>query len=108
MILIYWCIVGEAGQDEVAKLIHGYIKEIEVLRSKLVESEAVVEVMKRSPTRTPSRMMSSSPMMAHTAGPNLSMDFSYVSPDNQVNHLIADAKKQVKALKKKVRLNSQR
>ena len=94
---------GEKSSDEITSLIQGYIKEIEELRTKLVESEAVCEQIRRNAARTPSRSsmspMTNRPMTAMTT---TSQDFDLISsPQGNVSSLIEEAKKDLKRLKKK-------
>lgn len=97
---------GDTADDEVKKLIEGYIKEIEELRTKLIESEALAETVKRMAARTPTRA-SMSPM--HAMVPmtaSSSYDFS-TSPSTNLSDLLSEAKKDVRKMKKKTRVRKQ-
>ena len=97
---------GDQTDDEVKKLIEGYIKEIEVLRAKLVESEAMAETVKRMAARTPQRS-SVSPMHSSMGlvPEGSSYDFATSSVTN-IGDLLAEAKRDVKKMKRKARVQT--
>ncbi|XP_013396201.1 kinesin-like protein KIF21A isoform X2 [Lingula anatina] len=104
-------ISGEEGSDEISSLINGYLKEIEELRTKLMESEAMCETLRRQGLRTPASRAAMSPLHQNTfqavpmtSGGSLSRNLELpTSPDNNVNALLELAKKDVKKMRKKVR-----
>ena len=72
-----------------------------------MESESMVETMKRSAqTRTPSRMSAVSPMTQSLNVPlpagSSSFDFDLPAPNSHLNDVIALAKNEIKKEKKKV------
>ncbi|XP_012587719.1 PREDICTED: kinesin-like protein KIF21A [Condylura cristata] len=80
------------GNEEVSNMIHSYIKEIEDLRAKLLESEAVNENLRRSLTRAAARA-------PYFGGPAA---FSPVlSSDKETIEIIDLAKKDLEKLKRK-------
>ncbi|XP_057217624.1 kinesin-like protein KIF21B isoform X3 [Triplophysa rosa] len=89
---------GETN-EEIGNLIQNYIREIEELRSKLLESEAMNESLRRSLSRLSSR----SPYPpSHPAAPGLSLCSSpSVSVDAEMTDVIRQAKLDVERLKKK-------
>nr|XP_055039667.1 kinesin-like protein KIF21B isoform X2 [Misgurnus anguillicaudatus] len=91
---------GETN-EEIGNLIQNYIREIEELRSKLLESEAINESLRRSLSRLSSR---SSFTPSHPATPGLSHCSSpSVSMDAEMTDVIRQAKLDVERLKKKER-----
>ncbi|CAH1785793.1 unnamed protein product [Owenia fusiformis] len=102
-ILDFQNISGDAPSDEVTSLVKGYIHEIEELRTRLTESEAMCETIKRtaSHSRTPTRASPSSSNIfdyGHTS--RISGTFS---PDNNLNAVIEEAKRDIAKAKKKVK-----
>ncbi|XP_074659769.1 kinesin-like protein KIF21A [Tubulanus polymorphus] len=90
---------GDAGDDEIGKLVQNYVQQIEELRTKLLESETLCEDLRRAAMRsprTPSRL-STSPLSC--AASHLSPGY----PDNNVvvNDLLQLAKTDVEQLKVK-------
>ncbi|XP_053283552.1 kinesin-like protein KIF21A isoform X4 [Pleuronectes platessa] len=84
---------GEGGTEEIGKMIQSYIKEIEELRAKLLESEAVNENLRKNLSRASSRQSFyggsspfSSPMLA---------------PEKETSDIIELAKKDLEKLKKR-------
>ncbi|XP_062246142.1 kinesin-like protein KIF21A isoform X3 [Platichthys flesus] len=84
---------GEGGTEEIGKMIQSYIKEIEELRAKLLESEAVNENLRKNLSRASSRQSFyggsspfSSPMMA---------------PEKETSDIIELAKKDLEKLKRR-------
>ncbi|KAE8616161.1 hypothetical protein XENTR_v10008734 [Xenopus tropicalis] len=80
------------GNEEISNMIHNYIKEIEDLRAKLLESEAVNENLRKSLSRASSR---SSYFPAHTPFPT-----SLIAAEQETNEIIDMAKKDLEKLKK--------
>uniref|UniRef100_A0A672SP65 Kinesin-like protein KIF21B n=1 Tax=Sinocyclocheilus grahami TaxID=75366 RepID=A0A672SP65_SINGR len=89
---------GETN-EEIGNLIQNYIREIEELRSKLLESEAMNESLRRSLSRLSAR----SPYPAsHPSTPALPLGSSpSVSMDAEMTDVIRHAKLDVERLKKK-------
>ncbi|XP_058511849.1 kinesin-like protein KIF21A isoform X9 [Ochotona princeps] len=80
------------GNEEISNMIHSYIKEIEDLRAKLLESEAVNENLRKNLTRATAR----SP---YFSGPST---FSpLLSSDKETIEIIDLAKKDLEKLKRK-------
>ncbi|KAG9490066.1 hypothetical protein GDO78_005781 [Eleutherodactylus coqui] len=78
------------GNEEISNMIHNYIKEIEDLRAKLLESEAVNENLRRNLTRASSRASYfSSPFSA-----------SLIPAEKETTEIIDIAKKDIQKLKK--------
>ncbi|XP_061678352.1 kinesin-like protein KIF21B isoform X4 [Syngnathoides biaculeatus] len=81
---------GEGGTEEIGNMIQNYIKEIEDLRAKLLESEAVNESLRKSLSRASSRQ-------AFYGGPG-----SFPSaPEKETSDIIEMAKKDLEKLKKR-------
>ncbi|CAL8242128.1 unnamed protein product [Merluccius merluccius] len=78
------------GSEEIANMIHNYIKEIEELRAKLLEAEAVSENLRRNLSRASTRS-------ALFAGP---ASFG-LAPEKESMEIIEMAKKELEKLKKK-------
>ncbi|KAI2659276.1 Kinesin-like protein KIF21B [Labeo rohita] len=91
---------GETN-EEIGNLIQNYIREIEELRSKLLESEAMNESLRRSLSRLSAR----APYPAsHPSTPALPLGSSpSVSMDAEMTDVIRQAKLDVERLKKKER-----
>ncbi|XP_051529000.1 kinesin-like protein KIF21B isoform X1 [Myxocyprinus asiaticus] len=90
---------GETN-EEIGNLIQNYIREIEELRSKLLESEAMNESLRRSLSRLSSRSL----YPASHPTPGLSLGSSpSVSMDAEMTDVICRAKLDVERLKKKER-----
>ncbi|KAM5334066.1 kinesin-like protein KIF21A isoform 15-T15 [Glossophaga mutica] len=81
------------GNEEISNMIHNYIKEIEDLRAKLLESEAVNENLRKSLTRATAR----SP---YFSGPS-SFSPTILSSDRETIEIIDLAKKDLEKLKRK-------
>ncbi|XP_071121574.1 kinesin-like protein KIF21A isoform X5 [Mytilus edulis] len=86
----------DARAGEVTKMIENYIQEIEDLRSKLVESEAMALQLKKR--NTPVRMSAMSPMMSPISMAS-SLDICG-SPAAMGSSVLLDAKKDLKKLRK--------
>lgn len=83
--------LGETN-EEIGNLIQNYIREIEELRSKLLESEAMNESLRRSMSRLSSR--------ASYPGPGSSPS---VSMEAEMTDVLRRAKLDIERLKKKER-----
>ncbi|XP_039663492.1 kinesin-like protein KIF21A isoform X7 [Perca fluviatilis] len=79
---------GEGGTEEIGNMIQGYIKEIEDLRAKLLESEAVNEHLRKNLTRASNRQ-------SLYGGPAL------LAPEKETSDIIELAKKDLEKLKKR-------
>ncbi|XP_053321337.1 kinesin-like protein KIF21A isoform X4 [Spea bombifrons] len=80
------------GNEEISNMIHNYIKEIEDLRAKLLESEAVNENLRRNLSRASTR---SSYFSAHSPFPA-----SLLPAEKETTEIIDMAKKDLEKLKK--------
>ncbi|XP_037701758.1 kinesin-like protein KIF21A isoform X8 [Choloepus didactylus] len=81
------------GNEEISNMIHNYIKEIEDLRAKLLESEAVNENLRKNLTRATAR----SPYF----GGSSAFSPSVLSSDKETIEIIDLAKKDLEKLKRK-------
>ncbi|XP_053412070.1 kinesin-like protein KIF21A isoform X12 [Nycticebus coucang] len=81
------------GNEEISNMIHSYIKEIEDLRAKLLESEAVNENLRKNLTRATAR----SPYF----GGSSSFSPTILSSDKETIEIIDLAKKDLEKLKRK-------
>ncbi|KAM5334063.1 kinesin-like protein KIF21A isoform 12-T12 [Glossophaga mutica] len=88
------------GNEEISNMIHNYIKEIEDLRAKLLESEAVNENLRKSLTRATAR----SP---YFSGPS-SFSPTILSSDRETIEIIDLAKKDLEKLKRKEKKKKKR
>ncbi|XP_049738776.1 kinesin-like protein KIF21A isoform X5 [Elephas maximus indicus] len=87
------------GNEEISNMIHNYIKEIEDLRAKLLESEAVNENLRRNLTRATAR----SPYFSGSSA------FSpLLSSDRETIEIIDLAKKDLEKLKRKEKKKKKR
>uniref|UniRef100_A0A672FC09 Kinesin family member 21A n=1 Tax=Salarias fasciatus TaxID=181472 RepID=A0A672FC09_SALFA len=84
---------GEGGSEEIGNMIQGYIKEIEDLRAKLLESEAVNENLRKNLSRASSRQ-------AFYGGPG-PFGSSLLAPEKETSDIIELAKKDLEKLKKR-------
>ncbi|XP_068168195.1 kinesin-like protein KIF21A isoform X3 [Antennarius striatus] len=90
---------GEGGAEEIGNMIQSYIKEIEDLRAKLLESEAVSEHLRRSLSRASSRQ-------ALYGGP---APFpTSLGPQKETCDIIELAKKDLERLKRRQRKKKKR
>nr|XP_055047095.1 kinesin-like protein KIF21A isoform X3 [Misgurnus anguillicaudatus] len=80
------------GSEEIGNMIHNYIKEIEELRAKLLESEAVNENLRKNLSRASTR----SPFYAGSA-----LSHASLAPEKEATDIIEIAKKDLEKLKKK-------
>lgn len=83
------------GNEEISTMIHNYIKEIEDLRAKLLESEAVSENLRRNLSRASTRS-------SYFGGPS-AFSASMLSSDKETVEILDIAKKDLEKLKKKER-----
>ncbi|XP_015198128.2 kinesin-like protein KIF21B isoform X3 [Lepisosteus oculatus] len=89
------------GNEEIGALIQNYIREIEELRSKLLESEAMNESLRRNVSRLSARSPYPS---SQGATPGLPAGSSpCVSMETEVSDVIRRAKQDIERLKKKER-----
>ncbi|XP_032544278.1 kinesin-like protein KIF21A isoform X9 [Chiroxiphia lanceolata] len=88
------------GNEEISNMIHNYIKEIEDLRAKLLESEAVNENLRRNLSRASSRA-------AYFGGPS-AFSASMLSSEKETMEILDIAKKDLEKLKKKERKKKKR
>uniref|UniRef100_A0A8C0BY95 Kinesin family member 21A n=1 Tax=Buteo japonicus TaxID=224669 RepID=A0A8C0BY95_9AVES len=83
------------GNEEISNMIHNYIKEIEDLRAKLLESEAVNENLRRNLSRASARS-------TYFGGPS-AFSASMLSSEKETMEILDIAKKDLEKLKKKER-----
>ncbi|XP_071659523.1 kinesin-like protein KIF21A isoform X10 [Patagioenas fasciata] len=83
------------GNEEISNMIHNYIKEIEDLRAKLLESEAVNENLRRNLSRASTRS-------TYFGGPS-AFSASMLSSEKETLEILDIAKKDLEKLKKKER-----
>ncbi|XP_069556132.1 kinesin-like protein KIF21A isoform X1 [Brachyistius frenatus] len=88
------------GSEEIGNMIQNYIKEIEELRAKLLESEAVNENLRKSLSRVSTRS-------SLYAGPG-SFSPALLAPEKEASDVIEMAKKDLEKLKKKERKKKKR
>ncbi|XP_030586591.1 kinesin-like protein KIF21A isoform X2 [Archocentrus centrarchus] len=84
---------GEGGTEEIGNMIQSYIKEIEDLRAKLLESEAVNENLRKNLSRASNRQS-----LYGGSGPFSS---SLLAPEKETADIIELAKKDLEKLKKR-------
>ncbi|XP_075284531.1 kinesin-like protein KIF21A isoform X7 [Opisthocomus hoazin] len=88
------------GNEEISNMIHNYIKEIEDLRAKLLESEAVNENLRRNLSRASTRS-------TYFGGPS-AFSASMLSSEKETMEILDIAKKDLEKLKKKERKKKKR
>ncbi|XP_043302743.1 kinesin-like protein KIF21A isoform X10 [Cervus elaphus] len=88
------------GNEEISNMIHNYIKEIEDLRAKLLESEAVNENLRKNLTRATSR----SPYFSGSSA----FSPTIISSDKETIEIIDLAKKDLEKLKRKEKKKKKR
>ncbi|XP_076008383.1 kinesin-like protein KIF21A isoform X2 [Genypterus blacodes] len=81
------------GNEEIGNMIQNYIKEIEELRAKLLESEAVSENLRKNLTRASTR--------SSLYGGPASFSPALAAPEKEASDVIEMAKKDLEKLKKK-------
>ncbi|XP_043932542.1 kinesin-like protein KIF21B isoform X2 [Protopterus annectens] len=93
-------ILAKAGDsnEEIGALIQNYIREIEELRTKLLESEAMNESLRRNLSRMSTRSPYS---LGQSPVPGLSVSSPATSIDAEVNDVLSWAKHDLEKLKKK-------
>ncbi|XP_071389232.1 kinesin-like protein KIF21A, partial [Centroberyx affinis] len=91
---------GEGGSEEIGNMIQGYIKEIEDLRAKLLESEAVNENLRKNLSRASNRQ-------SFYGGPG-SFSASLLAPEKETSDIIELAKKDLEKLKKREKKKKKR
>uniref|UniRef100_A0A671UGJ6 Kinesin family member 21A n=1 Tax=Sparus aurata TaxID=8175 RepID=A0A671UGJ6_SPAAU len=84
---------GEGGTEEIGNMIQGYIKEIEDLRAKLLESESVNEHLRKNLSRASNRQ-------SLYGGPGTFSSTS-LAPEKETSDIIELAKKDLEKLKKR-------
>ncbi|XP_054481005.1 kinesin-like protein KIF21A [Anoplopoma fimbria] len=89
------------GSEEIGNMIQNYIKEIEELRAKLLESEAVNENLRKSLSRASTRS-------TLYGGPGSSFSQTHLEPEKEASDVIEMAKKSLEKLKKKERKKKKR
>ncbi|XP_040609897.1 kinesin-like protein KIF21A isoform X10 [Mesocricetus auratus] len=88
------------GNEEISNMIHSYIKEIEDLRAKLLESEAVNENLRKNLTRATAR----SPYFSGSSA----FSPSILTSDKETIEIIDLAKKDLEKLKRKEKKKKKR
>ncbi|XP_075783611.1 kinesin-like protein KIF21A isoform X7 [Pelodiscus sinensis] len=88
------------GNEEIGNMIHNYIKEIEDLRAKLLESEAVNENLRRSLSRASSRP-------SYFGGPS-AFSACMLSSEKETLEVLDIAKRDLEKLKKKEKKKKKR
>ncbi|TNN55173.1 Kinesin-like protein KIF21A [Liparis tanakae] len=90
------------GSEEIGNMIQNYIKEIEELRAKLLESEAVNENLRKSLSRASTRSS------LYGGGPGGAFSQTHLVPEREASDVIEMAKKSLEKLKKKERKKKKR
>uniref|UniRef100_A0A8C4EJD6 Kinesin family member 21A n=1 Tax=Dicentrarchus labrax TaxID=13489 RepID=A0A8C4EJD6_DICLA len=88
------------GSEEIGNMIQNYIKEIEELRAKLLESEAVSENLRKTLSRASTRS-------SLYGGPS-SFSSALLAPEKEASDVIEMAKKDLEKLKKKEKKKKKR
>ncbi|XP_058273410.1 kinesin-like protein KIF21A isoform X2 [Hemibagrus wyckioides] len=88
------------GNEEIGNMIQNYIKEIEELRAKLLESEAVSESLRKSLSRAATR--------SSLYGGSTSFPPSLPGPEKEASDIIEIAKKNLEKLKRKEKRKKKR
>ncbi|KAM8750335.1 kinesin-like protein KIF21A isoform 2-T2 [Acanthopagrus schlegelii] len=91
---------GEGGTEEIGNMIQGYIKEIEDLRAKLLESESVNEHLRKNLSRASNRQ-------SLYGGPGTFSSTS-LAPEKETSDIIELAKKDLEKLKKREKKKKKR
>ncbi|XP_062374791.1 kinesin-like protein KIF21A [Sardina pilchardus] len=86
------------GSEEIGNMIQNYIKEIEELRAKLLESEAMSEGLRRNLTRASGR-----PGSLYAGGGSFA-----IAPEKEASEILQIAKKDLEKLKKKEKKKKKR
>ncbi|XP_062317736.1 kinesin-like protein KIF21A isoform X2 [Osmerus eperlanus] len=88
------------GSEEIGNMIQGYIKEIEELRAKLLESESMNENLRKNLSRASTRQ-------SFYGGP-VTFSQALLAPEKETSDIIEIAKKDLEKLKKKERKKKKR
>ncbi|XP_063335206.1 kinesin-like protein KIF21A isoform X2 [Pelmatolapia mariae] len=91
---------GEGGTEEIGNMIQSYIKEIEDLRAKLLESEAVSENLRKNLSRASNRQS--------FYGGSSSFSSTLLAPEKETADIIELAKKDLEKLKKREKKKKKR
>ncbi|XP_027138644.1 kinesin-like protein KIF21A isoform X5 [Larimichthys crocea] len=91
---------GEGGTEEIGNMIQSYIKEIEDLRAKLLESEAVNEHLRKNLSRASNRQS--------FYGGTGSFSSTALAPEKETSDIIELAKKDLEKLKKREKKKKKR
>uniref|UniRef100_A0A3Q3CU73 Kinesin family member 21A n=1 Tax=Haplochromis burtoni TaxID=8153 RepID=A0A3Q3CU73_HAPBU len=91
---------GEGGTEEIGNMIQSYIKEIEDLRAKLLESEAVSENLRKNLSRASNRQS--------FFGGSSSFSSTLLAPEKETADIIELAKKDLEKLKKREKKKKKR
>ncbi|TKS73916.1 Kinesin-like protein KIF21A [Collichthys lucidus] len=91
---------GEGGTEEIGNMIQSYIKEIEDLRAKLLESEAVSEHLRKNLSRASNRQS--------FYGGTGSFSSTALAPEKETSDIIELAKKDLEKLKKREKKKKKR
>ncbi|XP_031438315.1 kinesin-like protein KIF21A isoform X2 [Clupea harengus] len=88
------------GSEEIGNMIQNYIKEIEELRAKLLESEAMSESLRRNLSRASTR--------PSLYGPPGNFSSAHGAPEKEASEILEIAKKDLEKLKKKEKKKKKR
>ncbi|XP_077429364.1 kinesin-like protein KIF21B isoform X2 [Vanacampus margaritifer] len=91
------------GNQEIGALIQNYIREVEELRSKLLESEAMNESLRRQAARLPSRGLFNSSCLSPAPGHPPGSSPVTMSMEAEMTDVLRRAKLDIERLKKKER-----
>ncbi|XP_056138364.1 kinesin-like protein KIF21A [Lampris incognitus] len=91
---------GEGGSEEIGNMIQSYIKEIEELRAKLLESEAMNENLRKNLSRASNRQ-------SFYGGPG-PFSGALLAPEKETSDIIELAKKDLEKLKKREKKKKKR
>ncbi|XP_061545072.1 kinesin-like protein KIF21B isoform X3 [Phycodurus eques] len=91
------------GNQEIGALIQNYIREVEELRSKLLESEAMNESLRRQAARLPSRTSFTSSCLSPAPGHPPGSSPVVMSMEAEMTDVLRRAKLDIEKLKKKER-----
>jgi kinesin family protein 4/21/27 len=94
--------IGSGDKSDVSALVHGYMKEIEELRTKLMEMEETCSILRKQTQRNYSQRLSLSPYQCGAVAMTGHYD---IGPEELSTHeVIAEAKKDVEKMKKLTKL----
>ncbi|XP_040059466.2 kinesin-like protein KIF21B isoform X3 [Gasterosteus aculeatus] len=91
------------GNEEIGALIQNYIREVEELRTKLLESEAMNESLRRQAARLSSRPLFPSSTLSPTPGHPPGSSPASLSMEAEMTDVLRRAKRDIERLKKKER-----